>query len=302
MKLPVVASLVAVMAFGGARLARTAANARSGERSTVAPYAPSPAAAPIVSLGFRELAADVLFVRMLGYLGNGDTDASAIADLSESIAALDPTFRRNYDVGPIAMSGAKRGVDNAIHLRAIALLEGASESFPTMFRYPNLQGQIYLVDLQTTDPAQRRAWDEAGARLLESAARKPNAPANLGLQAAILQSRFGQQQRAIQNLRELILITEDPKSREQLFARLAELSKDDSGEIAAELTLERRRFDREWSTNRDSVPRSIYILVGPPLGATFDLDALALGGRDVIAADLFERLEPLTSADGRSSP
>jgi hypothetical protein len=307
-RLAVVAPVIALVAFGGARMARTAANDRAGTRINVAPYAPSPTSAPIVSLGFRELAADVFFVRMLGYFGNGNTDASAIADLSEAIASLDPTFRRNYDVGPIAMSAAKRGVGNAIHLRAIALLEQAADQFPTMWRYPNIAGQIYLVDLQTKDPAQRREWDERGALLLESAARKPKAPSSIGLQAAVLQSRYGQQQRAIQNLRELILITEDPESRQALVDKLAAISKDEGGEVAAELTLQRRAFDRDRAAKRSSVPATFYILIGPPLGTTFDLPTLATGGSDLIGTVPFERLEPLTdpapptSEDGPSSP
>ncbi|MFN0253497.1 MAG: hypothetical protein ACKV2T_41900 [Kofleriaceae bacterium] len=307
MRLAVVAPIIALVAFGGARIARTAANERSGTRVNVAPYAPSPASAPIVTLGFRELAADVFFVRMLGYFGNGNTDASAVADLAEAIATLDPTFRRNYDVGAIAMSAATHAVGNEVHLRAIALLDKAATQFPTMWRYPNIAGQIYLVDLQTNDPVQRRAWDERGALLLESAARKPKAPANLGLQAAVLQSRYGQQQRAIQNLRELILITEDPESRKELVDKLAALAKDDGGEVAAELTLQRRAFDREWAAQRNSVPSTFYILIGPQLGEAFDLPTLATGGSDLIGTVPFERLEPLTDPPptlevGPSSP
>jgi hypothetical protein len=277
--------------MGGARVARTSANNRAVKTASSPPYAPSAAAAPIVTLGFRELAADVFFVRMVGYFGAGDTDAFAVADLSEAIATLDPTFRRNYDVGPIAMQGAKRGVDNSIHLRAIALLEQARAWFPTTWKYPNIEGQIYLVDLQTKDPAQRREWDQKGALLLESAARKPMAPSNLGLQAAILQTKFGQQQRAIQNLRELFLITEDPKSKQQLLDKLAELSKDNNAEIAAELLQERRSFEQEWERTRNSVPQTFYVLIGAPLGSTFDLTSLATGG-DMIGSE-FERLEPL---------
>lgn len=311
MDLRLVAPLVALAAFSGARLARTAANEQSKERAVAAPYAPSPASAPIVALGYRELAADVFFVRTLGYLGSGDTEAAAVASLAEAVAALDPMFRRNYDVGSIAMSAAKRGVDNSIHLRAIALLEQASAAFPTMWRYPNVEGQIYIVDLETTDPEQRRAWDERGALLLETAARKPNAPPDLALHAAILQTRYGRQQRAMDNLRELLLITDDPRSRKQLIDKLAQLSKEDAAEIAAELGSERRAFDREWKSTRDAVPATMYVLLGRPLGATFDLAALATGGHDVIGTQPFERLDlptdppadpPPTSATGPSSP
>ncbi len=291
MRLAVVAPMIAVIALGGARIARTAANSRAVKTASSPPYAPSPTAAPIVTLGYRELAADVFFVRLVGYFGAGDSDADGVANLTEAIATLDPTFRRNYDVGPIAMQGAKRGVDNRIHLRAIALLERARAAFPTMWKYPNIEGQIYLVDLQTQDDDQRREWNEKGALLLESAARKPKAPSNLGLQAAILQTKFGQQQRAIQNLRELFLITEDPKSKQKLLDKLAELSEANNAEIAAELQQERRAFEQRWEATRNSVPPTFYTLIGPPLGSTFNLLELA-AGEDVVGSE-FERLEPL---------
>lgn len=300
-----VALLCAVLGLGTARLARGFATDSRGADGMTRPYAPSPNAAPIVSLGYRELLADLLFARMLGYFGSQGNEASAIAELAEAIAALDPVFRRNYDVGPIAMTAAASGVDNNIHLRAIALLQRASEEFPSAFRYPNLAGQIYLVDLQTTDPALRRTWDEKGALLLESAARKPNAPADAGLQAAILQTRFGQQQRAIEKLRELILITDDKAAGEKLVAKLVELTNDEGSEIAAELFEGRRAFEREWLEKRPAVPATYYVLFGAPLGTTFDLAALATG-HEVIGTHTFERLDPPTdpptSEDGPSSP
>ncbi|MGE0396365.1 MAG: hypothetical protein AB7T06_06570 [Kofleriaceae bacterium] len=289
--------LVALAGFGTARLARVVAAGERGEDAIARPYSPSPGAAPFVSLGYRELFADILYARMLGYFGGPDHEGPAIAELSEAIAALDPTFRRNYDVGPIAMTAAHRGVDNSIHLRAIALLERASVQFPDMFRYPNLAGQIYIVDLKTDDPAQRRDWDEKGALLLESAARKPNAPADAGLQAAVLQTRFGQQQRAIEKLRELILITEDKQARESLLKKLGELTQDNADDIAAELLDSRRAFEREWNEKRPAIPATFYILLGPQLGTTFDLTDLATGGRDVIAIPT-----SATSEDGPSSP
>lgn len=301
--------LVAIAGLGTARVAREVAASERGRDAIARPYAPSPTAAPLVSLGYRELFADVLFARMLGYFGSEDNEGPAIAELAEAIAAADPQFRRNYNVGPIAMSGAKRGVDNGVHLRAIALLEKAAIVFPDEYRYPNVAGQIYIVDLQTDDPAQRRAWDERGAMLLETASRKPGAPADAGLQAAILQTRVGQRQRAIEKLRELILITEDARARQDLIAKLGELAESDADEVAAELLEGRKAFERDHHLTRPALPPTTYILLGPQLGTTFDLSDLATGGRDLIGTQPFERLEPLTdppttptSEGGPSSP
>ena len=64
----------------------------------------------------------------------------------------------------------------ASYLRALAVLEKGITIFPDDWKLPYLAGEIYTQDLQTTDPAQRRAWDERGTLLTESAIRKPKAP------------------------------------------------------------------------------------------------------------------------------
>lgn len=295
-RLAVVAPLVAVVALAGAHVARIEAKSRDGDHVAGTPYAPTPGAAPIVALGYRELAADLLLVRLIGYFGSEDNDASGIADLAEAIVALDPSYRRVYELGSVAMTSAHRGVDNSIHLRAIALLETAARAYPTSWNYPKLAGEIYLVDLKTNDPVQRRAWDEEGSRLLETASRKPGAPATSAMVAATLQSRLGQHQRAVDNLRETLLLTSDDQARAQIIAKLAELTKADSAELAAEVMEERHTFVDQWQAQRPTVTPSMYILVGPPLARGFDLTDLATGGHDVVGSQGFERLEPVTDS------
>lgn len=297
-----VVGIIAAGSLATARVARVGAASQRPQAITDVPYAPSPTAAPIVTLGYREIVADLLFVRMVGYFGGPDNEAAGIAALAEAATTLDPSFRRVYDFGAVAMTAARRGVDNAIHLRAIALLEQAARAFPTYWRYPNLAGQIYLVDLQTDDEAQRRAWDEKGALLLETAARKPQAPAEAAMHAAILQTRFGQRERAISGLREMLLITSDTKARQRLIDKLAELADDDAGEIAAELFEARRQFETTWRKARPAIPPSTFLLVGPRLEPGFDLTNLATGGRDLIGSEGFERLEPLTDPAPATPP
>lgn len=293
---------IAVAAFGGARLARSVATQDRHDESSV-PYVPSEDAAPFLTLGYRELAADLLLVRLLGYFGSGDNDARAIASLAEVITTLDPSYTRAYEVGPVAMTAAKRGVDNSVRLRAIALLERAAKHNPTSYRYPNLAGQIYLVDLQTRDAVQRREWDERGALLLESAARKPGAPADAAMHAAILQTRFGRRQRAVDQLREILLITSDDKGRAKILEKLSELEGDDADAIALELYEARNRFAREWLDERPDLPATMYILTGPRPSPGFDLEDLA-AGHDLIGSnpEPTPPLEPDTApCDGASS-
>jgi hypothetical protein len=283
---------VAAVAFGGARVARSMAK-EERVQSVSRPYAPSPGAAPFMSLGYRELTADLLYVRLRGYFGGYDHDAESLATIVEAIAAVDPQFRRIYEFGARAMTLARTGVDNETFLRAIRLLERGMSEFPTEWRFPYLAGQIYTQDLQTKDPAQRRQWDETGTMLVESATRKPGAPASAAEWAAAMRTKLGQHERAVEGLREILLITDDAKARKALLERLANLEQDNAFALAAEVAELRARFDLAWKGERPFLPATMYVLLGPRSTPGFDLVSLATGGRDLVGSQEHETLEPL---------
>jgi len=301
-KLAATSTLVAVLALGGARIARQAAEHQAATVIADEPFAPAPAAAPLVALGYRELFADLLFVRLKVYFGGSESTANGLAALVEAIVALDPHYPRIYEWGARAITLASRGVDNTAYQRAIAVLDTGARQFPDDWKLPYLASAIYTQDLQTTDPAQRRAWDEQGTLLTESAIRKPNAPAQSATWAATMRTRLGQHQRAIDGLREMLLVTNDASARARLLAKLADLTNANANELAAELLEARHRFERAWHAARPAVPASMYILIGPPLAPSFDLANLATGGRDLVGAQPIERLEPLEDPPGKPAP
>jgi hypothetical protein len=287
------AAIIAIVALGAARLARIAAEREAPRVLADEPYAPAPDTAPLVALGYRELCADLLFLRLKGYFGGRESTADGIASLVEAILALDPRFHRFYEWGARAITLASRGVDNAAALRAIAVLDAGAQQFPDDWKLPYLAGEIYTQDLKTSDPVQRRAWDERGTLLTESAIRKPNAPSEAATWAATMRTRLGQHQRAVDGLREMLLVTEDDQARGRLLAKLADLEHDAASEVAAELLEARHRFEAAWYATRPAVPASMYLLLGRPLSPRFDLAELATGGRDLVGTQDIERLEPL---------
>ena len=306
MKLAVAAGLGAALALGAARVARQAAEGEAPQGITDEPYAPAPDTAPLLTLGYRELAADLLYLRLGGYFGGSENTANGIAGLVEAIAAIDPQFHRIYEWGARAITLAGHGVDNAAYLRAIAVLDAGAQRFPDDWKLPYLAGEIYTQDLQTANPAERRAWDEQGTLLTESAIRKPNAPAETATWAATMRTRLGQRQRAVDGLREMLLVTNDDSARARLLAKLAELEDSSANELASELLDARHQFDAAWLAARPAVPASMYVLIGPPLAPGFDLGDLATGGRELVGTQPIERLEPpeepVSSAAGRSNP
>ena len=296
MRLGIVLAVIAVGALATARVAREAASELRPPADAEVPYSPSPAAAPIVSLGYREPAADLLWIRFLAYFGGSHTTAQGLAGVIDAILALDPRFRLAYEHGPRAMTMADEGVDQATYHHAIDLLERGTAAFSEGWQMPLLAGQIYLQDLKTDDPDQRRKWDEKGTLLIESAIRKPGSPPALALYAAQMRSKLGQMQQAIDGLREMILLTSNEDARKRMIARLATLESSNADAIANELELDRLRFTQAWHRERPRLPSTMYILLGKRIerGGGFDLTDLATGGRDLVAAP--------TSEDGPSSP
>ena len=292
MRIPVAIGLAAV-ALGSARVARTMAEHRRPRGNVEEAYAPSASAAPYVSLGYREMAADLFWIRLTGYFGGDENTASSIGGLVDAITALDPQFHRVYEYGASAMTLAKYGVDQSTYLHAIAVLERGMQQFPDDYRLPMLAGQMYTQDLQTKDPAQRRAWDDKGTMLVEAAIRKPGAPAEAAEYAAVMRTKLGQHDRAVRELREMLLVTSDDAARKRLIDRLATLEHDNADELAAEIYEERHRCEAAWKRDRPALPASMYILLGAHIAPRFDMTDLATGGRDLVGSEPIERLEPL---------
>ena len=288
--------MLGLAVIAGGQALRPVARDLREESKLIEPYAPSPASAAIVSLGYRELFADLLFFRLIGYYGGENKTPAGVANLVEAVIALDPGYSKYYHWGAQAIVttlAIGQITDNDQVMRAIRILELGMERFPQNYRMFELAGEIYLFDLKTTDPVQRRAWDTKAAELIETAVRKPNAPARAATLAAELHTKYGQTQRAIDNLNELLLITKDAKAKKELLEKLAKLQERDADEIAAEVDAARRKFDSAWLAERPAVPPSMYVLIGAKRQPGFDLASLATGGRDLVSVEDFERLEPL---------
>jgi hypothetical protein len=227
------------------------------------PYAPSPAAAPFVALGFREVAADLLWIRALGYFGGDDDTADGVRSLIDAIVALDPGMWRAYSWGAIAINNARGGDDNGAALWAVDLLEKGMVRFPESWELPLTAGQILVLDLKSDDPAQVAAWRDRGLLLLERGVRMPGAPEGLATLIAHMRTELGQHERAVSDLREMILLAKDERAKRKLIDKLASLEEGSADDIRAELDRERRRFESRWYAERPELPASMYLLVGP---------------------------------------
>ncbi|HEV7557444.1 MAG TPA: hypothetical protein VGO00_18395, partial [Kofleriaceae bacterium] len=123
------ALVVAATGVAAARVAREAAKDEPKEKQIDEPYAPSKSMAPIVTLGYREVAADLLFVRLAGYFGGNDSTADGIASLVDAIVALDPKYHRIYSYGSGAITLARYGVDQRAYEHALEILDIGMKEF-----------------------------------------------------------------------------------------------------------------------------------------------------------------------------
>lgn len=295
--------VVALALMASAQVVGSAANTRRAAtaKRTTEPYAPSPGAARIASLGYREALADLLWVRALVAFGS-ETDASprSIRGLVEAIAALDPTFEEPMEWGALAMQSITMTLTQGDYLQVLRVLDEAMARFPQNYHLPQRAGEIYILRLKTDDPAQVRAWKAKGAELLARAARLPGAPKRLGSWVAQLQTELGQRDQAIRDLRELILYTTDPAARDRLLRRLAELTRSSTNTLSYELDVEAGRFTDAWRRDRPELPPTAYVVVGPPRPTWFDPATLA-DDPDVPVVEPIPPLPPLADDLGEGT-
>lgn len=246
---------------------------------------PPPKAAPLLAAGYRELAADITWVRALVYYGSGRIGESEFVYLTkfiDNVIALDPHFKRVYEWAAYSVTH-KAGYATKQELELSAhYLELAIERFPDDGRLFWDAGIRYWLYMYGDTPEQRRRYRERAAELIEAAMHKPNANPNWPTMAAELRTRLGQKEQAIRYLREMILTTENKKARQRMLNKFGYLV--DSVEVADELAREAAEFERRWKDNLPYAPPSLFVLLGPEPSPVIDFDRLATE-RDLFMID-----------------
>ncbi len=293
-----IALVVAALLWGGARQLGAAADderAASWPKTASTVMVPPAEVMRFASLGYRELLADVTWARTLVYFGSnwaGEGDLGQLEQLLDLVVALDPRFKPMYEWAAYAVVFKTGTATQAEYRSSLRYLERAMREFPDDYLYFWIAGSRYYWDLDAPDDKTRRGYRERGAALIEEAMRKPNAPPDLATTAANMRSRLGQHQRAIESLRQMVMITDNDEAREKMLERLRVESPDLADEVeraADDLTL-------EWQKNMPSVPLDFYILLGPPPPAAIDFRQLAT------PHDLFGAEEESETAAAESEP
>lgn len=163
---------------------------------------PPAAALKLGSMGFRNMAADALYLRFIGYWGYQLTHGRNFHNLYPLLSAiveLDPRFHAAYELGALALG------DSGESLKAVDLLAKGAKHDPTNWWFPYQAGMtlFFFGD----DPL-------LAAKYFERAAELPGAPPEAGYFAARMYERGARTELAVATWRAIYLRADNPSIRE----------------------------------------------------------------------------------------
>jgi hypothetical protein len=175
-------------------------------------YLPKGGHLKIMSLGFRSVLADALWVKAIGYFGGHnltDKEYPWLYHILEQVTTLDPPFRQPYVFGGVVLS-----VETGSPAQSTALLRKGMVYYPGEWLFPFYIGFNYFYYFR--DPAK-------AATYLQAAATLPGHPEYLPRLAASLLTRAGRLEAAIILLETVAENTEDSGTRQGLYRKIRDL-------------------------------------------------------------------------------
>jgi len=166
-------------------------------------YLPSGKFMEQVSLGYKQITADVIWFQATQYYGGyrkGDHDLAYFEGLIDLVTDLDPHFIFPYRFGALVLSQDMEALE-----RGIRVLRKGMHHNPTNWELPFEIGFLYFVDAGDADMA---------ARYFDLASRMPGAPDLAKRFAAFVYSRAGHRELSIRMWEELKETTDEPFMRE----------------------------------------------------------------------------------------
>jgi tetratricopeptide (TPR) repeat protein len=227
-------------------------------------YLPSEQWVVPLSLGYREAAAGVIWVRFLAYFGEEHEVRGSFDHLEPylmSVVELDPYFYRAYSVGSMYAIYNGTLITRADVELSIRMLERGLRYFPDDGDLHYYLGFQYYFELPQTvgddeaERARRTGMDE-----LCTAALLGGGPAFLPLLCSSMAERRGLDDVAQERLLQTLVETEDERTRTRIEERLERLMTPD----AAYRLMERvTSFRVRWQREMPYAPLGFYVVAGP---------------------------------------
>ncbi len=227
-------------------------------------YLPQEESLPLLSLGYREALADLIWMKAQVYIGDefvARGDVANVFNYADAVLELDPDFVRAYQW--IGTTGIYRPRDstNEEARRAIDYLRRGHERFPDNAELTWEYGAGLMYDLapRFTGAAAAEIRSQA-AEVMRIAALQGEGPDWIALTNASAFERLGQTEQAIRHLEEMYPVA-DPETQEAIAARIAHLR----GEARAE-GFQRvfRELERSRREHFPFLSPTDFLLVGTP--------------------------------------
>lgn len=210
-------------------------------------YLPSGDYLRMASLGFRELAADLLWLQAIQVMGEqklSEDDGHWLYQAVDRITTLDPKFVRAYEAGSHALC-----ILVVLPEESNRLLEKGIKHNPQEWKLPFLLGINYYFELGD---------DEKAAAAMARASSLPGAPESLVRLAAKLFVSAKSPQQAVELLAKVYEETSDENVRKMLEIRLKESI------VERDLQILEEAISR-YQSNHSRRPERLENLVGPGL-------------------------------------
>jgi tetratricopeptide (TPR) repeat protein len=241
----------------------------------------------MASLGYRELAADLLWLQAIQVMGEKKLSEEAghwLYDALDRITTLDPKFVRAYEAGSHALCTLV-----VMPEESIRLLEKGMRHNPQEWKLPFLLGINYYFEVGD---------DEKAAEAMAKAARLPGAPERLMSLAAKLFVSAKSPQQAVELLAKAYEETSDENVRRMLEVRLKESI------VERDLQILEEAISR-FQANQSRRPEGLENLVRP--GLLRELPREPFGGRylydpatgTVRSSEVAERMRIMAHRRGR---
>ena len=201
----------------------------------------------MASLGYRELAADLLWLQAIQVMGQGkvsEQEGRWLYQAIDTLTTIDPKFVPAYEAGSHALCSLV-----VLPRESNQLLEKGIRHNPQEWRLPFLLGINYFFEF---------ADDEKAAEAMAMAARLPGAPENLARLAAKLFVSAKSPQQAVEFLAKVYEETTDENVRQLLENRLKESIVERDLQLLEEAI---SRYQAKYTRR----PERLQDLVGPGL-------------------------------------
>ncbi len=243
-------------------------------------YLPPPQWLGLFSLGHREAAAGMIWLKALIYFGDELVHRGDVSNLyayTDAMLTLDPYFKKVYHWSSTSAlyRPGHLGPDDA--WQAIGYLERGVRLFPDDGRMAWELGATYLYELipLLVDPEEKAEARRKGIEHLRVATLRGAGPAWLALTAASELGKLGHREQQIAHLQEVYSQVDDPRTKERIEDQLARLR---SEAFADALRATHEQLESERLESFPYLDMDLFVLVGSK--PAFDGQALLLRNFD----------------------